>query len=371
MPALQPAVIYRNLEAKAPGSSLAWPSAGQAAVGIAGTDIVEPYGEQKPVPIASTAKVITALVVLEKKPLKLGQQGPAYTLTEEDANFYRSQLAKDGSNLPVSAGQQITQYQMIQAIMLPSANNIADTMAIWAFGSLEAYARAANDYLTRKGLDNTEVGGDASGLAPSTTSTAVDLVKLGKLAMGHPVLAEIVGQKEATGLPNSPISRNVNSLLGTSNIIGVKTGNTDQAGGVFISASRINVNDRPVTLVTAVAGAADLGAALRSSLSLVQTAQNNFQRVSVVKEDQLIAEYGVPWGGRLKAVADSDLEITAWNGHSAKATVQLSPAQRGDKVTGKINLNDMGLYPETSVPVSLTSQPTEPSIWWRLTHPLN
>lgn len=233
LPAFEPVAAKQQLKSSATQSQLAWPAAGQAAVGVVGTDILETRGAQTPAPTASTAKTITALVVLDKKPLAAGEQGPSYTITQQDVSFYRNHAANDGSNLPVTLGQKLSLYQMVQALMLPSANNIADSLAIWTFGSLKEYSAAANSYLKSQGIKNTTVGEDASGLSPTTTSTAADLVKIGQLAMKQPALAEIVAQKEATGLPGVPVIRNVNSLLGQANVVGIKTGNTNQAGGVF------------------------------------------------------------------------------------------------------------------------------------------
>ncbi|HYH36522.1 MAG TPA: serine hydrolase, partial [Candidatus Saccharimonadales bacterium] len=253
LPQLTPALAASTIKTDVPAGNLAWPAGGQAAVGIKDTQIMQARGTQTPLPIASTAKLITSLSVLKQKPLAPGQQGPLITMTDRDVALYNSYMARDGSVVKVVAGEQISEYQALQAIMLPSANNISDTMAIWAFGSLEAYAAYANEYIKQLGLHDTHVGSDASGLAPDSTSTAQDLVKLGKVAMQNPVLAEIVGQSTAK-LPIVNDVKNVNFLLGTDNIVGVKTGNTEEAGGVFVGAARVNINGKPVTIVTAVAG---------------------------------------------------------------------------------------------------------------------
>ncbi len=356
---------------------LSWPVAGQSAVSILGTEILDTHGKQTPVPIASTAKVITALVVMDKKPLKLGETGPVVTLTEADVELYKKTMAADGSLIPVAAGESISENQMIQAIMLPSANNIADSMAIWAYGSLPAYALAANAYLKSHGLTNTHVGSDASGLSPTTTSTAADLVKIGKMAMENPVLAEIVGQSSATGIPLTTTVKNVNSLLGTANIIGVKTGNTDEAGGVFISASRITVADRPTIIVTAVAGSPTLFNALKDSLALVRSAQTNFSTVHMVKAGDILGKYQLHQGGSVAAVAGKDLKVTGWKGSQVRAQTNLrtmSSEEASDpsgQIVGSVTTSNSVLSNKQSIPVNLNANPSEPSSLWRLTHPLN
>ena len=369
LPALQPINALSQLTVPAKGSHLAWPAAGQSAVGILDSRILETHGDQKPVPIASVAKVINALVVMQKKPLALGEQGPAITLTQNDVAIHDQYAAQDGSLLPVQAGEKLTEYQMLQALMLPSANNIADTMAIWAYGSLSNYANVANAFLKQNGLNSTHVGSDASGMSPTTTSTAADLVKLGDLAMKNPVLAQVVGQQTASGLPLTTQIKNVNMLLGTNNIIGIKTGNTDQAGGVFLSASRININNTPVIIITAEAGQPDLFTALKTSNDLVKSAQTNFTNINVVKAGQKITTYKIPWGGTIDAVATKNINLTQWNGWTTFLTISARPVAYNSDSTGVISLPASAINPELKLQIKLRNLPAKPSALWRLTHP--
>lgn len=367
--AVQPVVHVRT---RVPADSLAWPDS-QAAVGIAGTSTLIAHGEQRPMPTASTAKLITALTVLQVKPLPLGQQGPTITLNAHDAAIYDSYVAQGGSVAPVKAGEKISEYQALQAMLLPSADNMADSLAIWAFGSLKNYAEAANQYLESEGLVESHVGSDASGLNPSTTSTSRNLVRIGELVMNTPVLAQIVGQPSASGIPVAGTIRNVNFLLGSDHIIGVKTGNSDQAGGVFVSASRVRVNGKPVTIVTAVMKSPNLFQALKDSDILVKDAQANFNSVQVVKSGAVVGRYSLPWGGSVSAVADQDLKLSGWGGGIIQSTVKLDPistssAKAGETV-GTLTAPASALNDRQSVNIKLRSTPTTPSLTWRLLHP--
>jgi D-alanyl-D-alanine carboxypeptidase (penicillin-binding protein 5/6) len=373
LPALQPAATDTPLSAQAPAGKLAWPAKGQAAVGVVDSPVLETHGKQTPTPTASTAKVITSLVILEKKPLRLGEPGPVLTLDANDVKLYRDYVAQDGSLVKVEAGERISEYQALQTIMLPSANNMADSLAIWAFGSLKNYSQAANDYLRQRGLQNTKVGSDASGLAPSSTSTAADLVKIGELAMRNPVLAEIAAQPTATGIPVVNNIKNVNQLLGTSNIIGIKTGNTDQAGGVFVSASRTTVNGKPVTIVTAVANAPGLWEAMHYSLPLVQSAQANFQPTTVVQKGTVVGRYEVPWGHDLPIVATDDLALNAWGGGTVTGQTrfkELPATSQAGSTAGSIVVPKSAFNNQLSVAAEIQTTPGQPSILWRLSHPL-
>lgn len=354
------------------GSSLAWPTASQSAVKVLGSTTQETHNKQTPVPIASVAKVITALTVLEKYPLKPGEQGPTITLTDADVALYNNYAAQDGSVMKVVAGEKITEYQMLQAIMLPSANNVADSLAIWAYGSLPSYAVAANDYLVRNGLSATHAGSDASGLSPSSTSTAKDISRLGELAMRNPVLTEIASQKTATNIPVVGTINNVNFLLGESGIVGIKTGNSDQAGGAFLGASKKIINGSPVTIVTAVLTSNSLYSAMKESLNLTDSAQNNFRDVVAANQSIPVGGYTLPWGGTARVIPRSDLVLQTWSGAKPNTVLLLRAIDSNTKKSqnvGSLTVSKSGINNQRSVPVYLESDIPEPSIWWRLTHP--
>jgi len=366
--------IYKNSSQQVPPSDLDWPATGQAAVTIKDSKIIETSGTQKIVPTASVAKIITALVILDKYPLSLNQQGQIITINESDVALFNKYAAQNGSRIQVKAGEMITQYQLLQAILLPSANNAADSMAIWAYGSLNAYSESANNYLAKNGLTSTKVGLDASGLSPTSVSTAQDLVKLGEIAMSNPVIAQIVGQSSATGIPVVNKIESVNYILGQNNIIGIKTGNTDEAGGVFLGASKVKINGKDVTIITAVMGAVNKTVALQESLKLTKSAQNNFYDAIVAKNNQNVGAYQTPWGQNAPVVANEKLNLNSWKGTNPSASVQLQEISSKTKAKQKVGILKIKPSPTTTakeVSVSLKSDLPQPSIVWRLTNPFN
>jgi D-alanyl-D-alanine carboxypeptidase (penicillin-binding protein 5/6) len=355
-------------------SKISWPAAGQSAVGVVGTDILNTHNPQTPAPIASTAKMITALVVLKTDPLELGQQGPTITLSASDVAIYKSYVAEQGSVVPVTAGEQITEYQMLEAMLLPSANNMADSLAIWAYGSLANYAKAANTYLARQGLVSTVVGSDASGFLPNTTSTAGDLVKIGEIVMSNPVLAQIVNESTATGVPLTTSIKNINSLLGTDNVVGVKTGNTNQAGGVFVGAAKVNINNRLVTVVTANLGAPSLAQSISASLPFIVSAQNNIQNITLIKSGSVIGNYDLNWDhSSVAAVSGSNLVASVWGGDQVSlrsiGLSNLSYPENVGQVVGTISSGSNGVVYPSSSDVVLQDSFSKPSVVWRLLHP--
>jgi D-alanyl-D-alanine carboxypeptidase (penicillin-binding protein 5/6) len=352
--------------------NIPWPTTApkeEAAFGADGYGLLASSGPLTPVPTASVTKVITAMAVLNKKPLKSGEAGPTITLTAHDVDLYNQYVAEDGSVVPVTAGETISEYQALQAMMLPSANNIADTLAEWAFGSLSAYNQFANSYVKTLGMTSTTVT-DASGFTPTTVSTARDLVLLGDATLDNPVLAEIINQKTAE-FPGYGTMHNVNSLLGTSSIRGIKTGNTDEAGGCFLSAADVMIGDKKITVITAVMSAPNLPDALRSSLPLVQSAPSQFQTVRAVRAGQVVGHVTTGWGAASDITADKDVQVTAWSGTAIVPIVSKTAVQQPTSAHAKVGSLSLKFNGTTqSTDLELRQAITPPTLWWRLSHPL-
>lgn len=373
LPDLKPANQLSNLRFSTPAASLSWPAAGESAVGVVGSGIIQANDTQAPLPTASTAKIITALTVLDAKPLAAGQSGPTITLGDKDISYYQNYAGQDGSVLPVTDGEQLSQYQMLQAMLLPSANNVADSLASWAFGSLDNYKVAAASFLIHHGVKNTTIGSDASGFSPTTTSTAHDLVILGELAMQNPVLAQIVGQSSASGFPIVDNIKNVNALLGDSGIIGIKTGNSNQDPGAYVSASSLNIGQKPVVIVTALLNAPSLFTAMKSSLPLIISAQNNFKSLTLLHDGAVVANYKTLTGQNVPVATNGDLAVTAWSGQPQTASLNLRPVPSNSakgQLVGSLTVTDSTTGNQKSVPLKLADTPTKPNLWQRLTNPL-
>jgi D-alanyl-D-alanine carboxypeptidase (penicillin-binding protein 5/6) len=188
-------------------------------------------------PIGSVAKVMTALVVLQQQPLTGDAPGPTYTITYQDVSLYDQVVAEDGSNIPVTVGEQFSERQLLLALLLPSANNIAETLAVWVAGSQAAFVAELNAQAQSLGMSQTSFA-DASGYSPQTVSTAADLVKLGQAALANPVLAGLVATTSAV-MPDGTTVQNLDTDLTTvPGWLGIKTGSTSQAGGCLLFAAQ-------------------------------------------------------------------------------------------------------------------------------------
>ena len=90
---------------------LPWPAAGQAAIGASGYGVLATHNTDTPVPIASVAKIITALAVLQKSPIAIGAKTPLMTIYQSDFDSYISYSKQNGSVTPVSLGETLSENQ--------------------------------------------------------------------------------------------------------------------------------------------------------------------------------------------------------------------------------------------------------------------
>jgi serine-type D-Ala-D-Ala carboxypeptidase (penicillin-binding protein 5/6) len=232
--AASPTDVLRSQRRGALGEAMpstVWPAYGQAAFVQTGQSQVHAGPRQHAAPIASVAKVMTAYLVLRDHPLRLGQDGPTITLTEADVADTVRRRRQQESVVSVAAGEQLTELKALQALLLPSANNIAAVLARWDTGSEGRFVARMNATSRSLGMTHTHYT-DPSGYDDATMSTAADQVRLVDRAMRLPVLASIVATPSAT-LPVAGTVHNTNTLLGHNGFAGVKTGSDDAAGGCF------------------------------------------------------------------------------------------------------------------------------------------
>src|SRR5437764_6056006 len=109
-------------------AAVAWPGQGEAAVAV-GSGRIRAAGGSQPVPIASLAKVMTAFVVLRHRPVSVRDPGFTMRITAEDVADTARRRSDGQSVVAVFSGETLTERQALQALLLPSANNIALALA--------------------------------------------------------------------------------------------------------------------------------------------------------------------------------------------------------------------------------------------------
>ena len=315
-----------------------------------GTDVISPR------PTASTAKMILALAVMKEKGFSLGETGETITINPEMYSQYVYYVTHGGSNTRVMVGEEISEYDALVSILLASSNNMADTMAVWAFGSIDNYREYATKMLNEWGIANTTIGVDACGFDESTTSTAEDLARIGARVMAEPVLAEIVATKNYVVSVAGELN-NTNQLLGISRIAGIKTGYIGDASGYCLIAG---YKEGEHTITTALLGAPTRAASFDDSLNLIETMQTLIPEREVIKAGEVVGYYDSWWTGPVNIIANQDLKILAWS--EANITKELNM----DGHTGQLSIkvNDV----EYIVDVTADEYVTSPSLGERIAH---
>jgi serine-type D-Ala-D-Ala carboxypeptidase (penicillin-binding protein 5/6) len=252
--AAPPSALYPTEQRAAPGVAVpatVWPAYGQAAVQIGQSPIQAGPG-QHAAPIASVAKVMTAYLVLRDHPLGVGEDGPAIRLTAADVADTDRRSRQGESVVPVVVGEQLSEWQALQALLLPSANNIAAVLARWDAGSLARFVAHMNTTARSLGMARTRYT-DPSGYDDATVSTAADQLRIVELAMRLPVFARIVATTSVT-LPVAGTVHNTNRLLGRNGFVGVKTGSDKAAGGCFAFRAIRLLHGKRTTITGVVLG---------------------------------------------------------------------------------------------------------------------
>ena len=131
--------------------------------------------------------MMTAYVILRDHPLGPGQNGPSITMTQADVDDFDNDTVEDEANAQVTVGEVLTERQLLEGLLVHSANNFADTLARWDAGDIPAFVAKMNSTATQLGMDHTHYA-DPSGFDQISQSTAGDLLKVAALGHGEPDL---------------------------------------------------------------------------------------------------------------------------------------------------------------------------------------
>jgi D-alanyl-D-alanine carboxypeptidase (penicillin-binding protein 5/6) len=317
--------------------------------------------------MASLTKMVVALVVLEAHPLGEADEGDEITFTARDVANYREEMATGGSFAPVTDGLVLTQRQALTAMLLPSANNYAESLAVWGYGSSEAYLAAAAAWLDAHGLRDTVVA-DLSGLSAKSVSTPADLVEIGKLVEGNPALASIVAQPTAT-LPGAGIVTNTNQLLGSYGIDGIKTGTTFAAGACLLFSTDLTIGDETVTVIGVVLSGTTQSEVRVAVTALIDTVKAGFHDVQLTEAGTAYGEYTTEWGQASSLVAAEAASALVWSDTPVTGVATADPASLG-LAGDDVGTVDFLVGDETiSVPLELDTTLSDPGLGWRVSHP--
>ena len=357
---------------RVPGQApdLPWPAVG-AAVAVSGLGLIGSHGDSSPRPMASVAKVMTALVVVADHPLGPAEQGPVVSVTDADFANYQREATDGQSVVAVRVGEMLSERQLLDGLLIPSGNNFADILAGWDAGSIPAFVAKMNSRAAALGMKQSHFA-DASGYSEQTVGNPSDLVLAGQALMAIPVLAQIVGQGQVD-LPVAGTSFNVNYALGSQGIVGIKTGSAPKAGACFLFAAMTKVGGKAVLVVGAVMDEPTLDDAFVASERLIAAIGPALKLVTAVSAAEPVAEYRSPWGSRTGLIAQKEISLVGWPGlivHRKVSAPAVQPPLGDGQAVGTFSAW-VGSGAPVSVPLATDGPLYEPGNFWRLTRPFS
>jgi serine-type D-Ala-D-Ala carboxypeptidase (penicillin-binding protein 5/6) len=261
--------------ARVPRPSLASASAGILVDARSGELLIGKRADARR-PIASTTKLMTALLTLESGDLNKVFTAPAYSAAPAE------------SKINLRRGERMKVRDLLTALLLESANDAAVDLAVGVAGSRDAFVARMNTRARQLGLRNTHYANPVGLDSPSNYSSARDLSTLARRLMGNPVFAGIVDRPAATlrsgDHPRTIHNRNL--LIGRYRFVdGVKTGHTNRAGYILVGAA----HGHGGKVVSVVLGEPSEGARDADTLALLRWGIEQYRRVTLLRPGRTVA----------------------------------------------------------------------------------
>jgi D-alanyl-D-alanine carboxypeptidase len=398
-----------------PGSSPAppWPVGGQGAVAIPALGYAEQSGPEQPVPIASLTKMTTAVVVLRDHPVPLDSSGPDVTITPDEAAQFDVNLTNNETNIPLQAGEALTELQLLEALLNQSADDVAYTLAVWDAGSVPAFVAKMDSLAGSLGAVHSHYV-DASGFDPQSVSTAADTLRVAAAGMAIPTFASVAGMP-TVNLPGVGTAHNIVTEIGTDGIVGVKSGYTSQASGCMVLAGHRTVDGRSVLVLASALGqrepvpapppapAASSGTAPTTTAAstapttttttapysaleaqyplrytgpivehLLDASEAAIVPVPVATAGRTVGTASAEWGGARRVVpvvAAQGAWVLGVPGQQVAATMASMTPSGAKTDAGSVGAVRFTLGPQTeTVPVRLAHRVPDPGWWWKVLH---
>ena len=262
----------------------------------------------QPLPPASTAKLMTALVTVQ------------HANVDDRVTVSARAAGTPGSRMGLVSGETLTVRDLLYGLLLPSGNDAAVALAEHVAGSQDAFVRLMNETGAALGLKNTTFTNPHGLDDPAQVSTAADLAAMAKAAFAYPLLASIVATPTAQ-IAGRKLT-NTNELLGAyQGADGVKTGTTDAAGECLVASVTRNGH----RMLVVILGSGDRYADART---LLDYATGGWRWQSMALADNALAWTtgldGQPY--RLQPTERTDIFLPAWQWSLVQSARQLDAA---------------------------------------------
>lgn len=344
---------------------LAWPTQGSAAIDVPALGITLAHHNQV-VPIASLTKLMTVYVALKAYPLGFGQTGPCITVSNADVLNYQMEKSQDDAAVIVQEGEQLCEIDLLDGVLVHSAANYADMLAGMVAPTAEAFVAKMNATAKSLGLRNTRYADD-TGVSNDSVSTALDQAKLARTVMRSPLVRSIVDQTQVD-LPFAGFVNSFTPMVGSNDVVGVKSGRTAAAGGCDVMALAYRLNGERHLLYSVVLGQqggnvlADAGAA---AYALATSARSSQVDVAFAK-DAVLGTIG--FGNDVAPFGLARASDVFWwdqnNDHPLRIRLRhLGYRIHRGEIVGWIEVHSV----EKPVPLVALRSVAAPTLWHRIT----
>lgn len=372
LPAVDVRVDEASAAAPAAPASVALPADGASAVALIDdggeAELVAAAADDAAAPIGGAAKLVTALVTVDSLPLADGTGGPDIPIGAEDYSTYLRYEREGSRVLQVSPGELWSERDVLRAVVLASSNNHADTLATWAYGSLDNYVREANGWLEEHGFADLRVA-DATGLSGENVGTATELARLAAMVLADPALGPMFTGDEGPLAADERRIPDVIAHLDGDGIRAMSRSYTDEAALSFVFTSEITVADEARRMVGAMTGVDDYETLDPAVLAAVESMQAASAPVEIIAAGTSYGEVESAWGDRAQLIAAAGRTDAAFGAAPDAATVDVEPfttAAAGRQVgTVTVRLGERDI----SSALELDGAIRDPGPIWRLTHP--
>ncbi len=312
-------------------------------------------------PMASTTKMMTALVTLESADL-------------DDVMTVPPDAEVGGSTGSLQAGERLTVRELLTALLVASGNDAAVTLAEGVAGSQAAFVRRMNRRAAELGLTETHFANPHGLDAPGHHSSARDLVALARSAMKNPVFREIVSHRRASipgpGGVGVREYESENELLDIDpDVDGVKTGMTAGAGFALVAHSGKTMGQPELYL--ALIGAPSFAARAEEGEALLDYGRSLYAPATVIARDAVFGEVpvhdrpgtAVPY--RAAAPLTASLRLGEPVTETVAAPPEITAPVAEGQVVGSVTLRQGDRVLGTRRLVAAASA-GEPSVWERI-----
>jgi serine-type D-Ala-D-Ala carboxypeptidase (penicillin-binding protein 5/6) len=234
--------------------------------------------------------MMTVWVVLHQLPLTYQERGPCLVVNAHDVALYDYDVDTGQSNARIVSGERICESTLLRGLLVHSAGDYSELLMRMIGWSPATFVRVMNADARKMGLTRTHYV-DLTGFAVGNQSTAGNQATLAVTLMSaEPIVDQIVALTHVA-LPYNGVVVSYTPLIGVANVVGVKSGFTDPAGGCDVMAVKVTIGANTFLTYAVVLGQQGwnaLGAAGDAALALSQSLRPSIKQVRTSSGVQLV-----------------------------------------------------------------------------------